>query len=69
MVSRLIYVALVIKIMLRRDVWKAAAFKTKDGFHEWLVMSFGLFNAPTTFLKILTQSLCHFIEKDPSGLF
>lgn len=44
------------------DIYKSG-FRTRYGYYEFVVVPFGLTNAPTTFMCLMNTTLCPYLDK------
>ena len=51
------------QLRIRESVVPKTAFRTRYGHYEFLVMSFGLTNAPTAFMDLMNQVFCPYLDR------
>ena len=51
------------QLRVAEDSIEKTAFRTSDGFYEWLVMPFGLTNAPSYFIDLMRRVFREYLNK------
>ena len=51
------------QLRVAEDRIEKTAFRTLDGFYEWLVMPFGLTNAPSYFIDLMRRVFREYLNK------